>query len=180
MSEHDNRGTESNQQIEAVAATQSTGSGIAASQLEGPWRVSGGRLSAADTKPGFTAQGVEPLDYSNPYSQNVERVWYDGRIVFALDVGRVDIPSAEGVKVAQEYQPVYSVQLDEHGKVTQREEVPGQYNIYDSIPGQEQYSPIWQFNFVIVPRDYTPQTLRSERDCRSSGYPIQRSNVFEN
>jgi len=42
------------------------------------------------------------------------------------------------------------------------------------------YSPIWQFNYVIVPRDYVANTLRSERDCLRSGYKIRRSLVFEN
>jgi hypothetical protein len=42
------------------------------------------------------------------------------------------------------------------------------------------YSPIWQFNYVIVPRDYAPNALRSERDCLKSGYEIRRSAVFEN
>jgi hypothetical protein len=58
--------------------------------------------------------------------------------------------------------------------------VLGQLNIYDSIPGMKKYSPIWQFNYVIVPRDYVPNTLRSERDCLRSGYEIKRSRVFEN
>jgi hypothetical protein len=42
------------------------------------------------------------------------------------------------------------------------------------------YSPIWQFNYVIVPRGYEANTLRSERDCLRSGYDIVRSMVFEN
>jgi hypothetical protein len=42
------------------------------------------------------------------------------------------------------------------------------------------YSPIWQFNYVIVPRDYKANTLRSEKDCLESGYPIKKSRVFEN
>jgi hypothetical protein len=28
--------------------------------------------------------------------------------------------------------------------------------------------------------DYPPNTLRAETDCLRSGYPIHRSNVFEN
>ena len=45
------------------------------------------------------------------------------------------------------------------------------------MPG---YSPIWQFNYVIVPSDYKANTLRSEKDCLESGYPIKKSRVFEN
>ena len=44
----------------------------------------------------------------------------------------------------------------------------------------EKYSPLWQFNYVVVPRDYVPNTLRSESDCLKSGYPIRKSTVVEN
>ncbi len=60
------------------------------------------------------------------------------------------------------------------------ERVEDQYNIYDSVPGMEKYSPLWQFNYVVVPQDYEPNTLRSEEDCLSSGYPIQKSTIVEN
>ena len=85
--------------------------------------------------------------------------------------------------MAQEYQIVYAVELDEAGKLKNGREpdrVEGQYNIYDSVPGMDKYSPLWQFNYVIVPRDYEANTLRSEQDCQESGYPILRSTVVEN
>jgi hypothetical protein len=76
---------------------------------------------------------------------------------------------------------VYSVELDEHQRSRGKPEmVPGQLNIYDTVPGMDRYSPIWQFNYVVVPRDYTPNTLRSEADCLNSGYPILKSLDFEN
>lgn len=168
------------ERIGAVEATRPRGGGIEDSESQGAWQVARGRIGKAEKGHGFNDAGVEPLDYSNPYRQTIERVWYDGKIVFALSGGDVDVPDAKNIKVAQEYQPVYSVELDAHGKAKKREEVPGQYNIYDSIPGQSKYSPIWQFNFVVVPRDYQAQSLRSVEDCKESGYPIHSSNVFEN
>jgi hypothetical protein len=77
---------------------------------------------------------------------------------------------------------VYGVELDEHGRARAetKQMVEGQLNIYDTVPGMDRYSPIWQFNYVVVPRDYTPNTLRSEADCLTSGYPIVRSQDFEN
>ncbi len=33
------------------------------------------------TGPGGAGAAVEPLTYSNPYGQETERVWFDGRIV---------------------------------------------------------------------------------------------------
>jgi hypothetical protein len=58
--------------------------------------------------------------------------------------------------------------------------VPGQYGIYDSKPGDQHYSPIWRYNYVVVPRDYEPNTLKSEEDCLNSGYPVIESDVFTN
>ncbi len=42
------------------------------------------------------------------------------------------------------------------------------------------YSPLWQFNYVVVPRDYEANSLRSAADCLTSGYPIEKSTVVEN
>ena len=89
---------------------------------------------------------VENLTYNNPFGLELERVWFDGKIVFAADAGEVDI-DPERVQVAQEYQVVYSVELDGEGNLSgEPERVEGQYNIYDSVPGMEKYSPLWQFN----------------------------------
>ena len=148
-------------------------------EQEGRWVFRAGRPSPGGGA-GFTEDGVEALDYNNPYGLVVERVWFDGKIVFGVESGELDLDPATN-KVAQEYQVVYDVELDERGKlVREPDRVEGQFNIYDSIPGMEKYSPVWQFNYVVVPREYEPQTLRSEADCVNSGYPIIRSNVFEN
>jgi hypothetical protein len=148
---------------------------------EGPgWTVRGGEARFGLPPAGIRAAGVEALDYNNPFAQTLERVWFDGKLVFALDCGPVDV-DPQKVRVAQEYQLVYDVALDDAGKLAgDPEVVTGQYNIYDSVPGMAKYSPIWQFNYVVVPRDYRPNTLRSQADCRSSGYPIRRSAEFEN
>ena len=146
---------------------------------EGTWEVHHGRPAPGGGS-GFTTEGLEALEYNNPFSLNLERVWFEDKIVYASELGELELDPAVN-KVAQEYQIVYRAQLDERGKpVEEPERVPEQYNIYDSVPGMEKYSPIWQFNYVIVPRDYQPNTLRSEADCLSSGYEILRSMVFEN
>jgi len=125
---------------------------------------------------------VEDLKYNNPYRYKVERVWFNGRVVFATEQGEVDVDPKK-VRVAQEYQVVYAVKLTPKGRLAGGKEprrVPGQFNIYDSVPGMKKYSPIWRFNYVVVPRDYIANTLRSERDCLRSGYEIKKSAVFEN
>jgi len=149
-------------------------------ETEGAWEIAHGAVRAK-RRPTKTRR-VEHLDYNNPYRYKIERVWFDGRIVFATEQGEVDVDPKK-VKVAQEYQVVYAVRLASNGKLARGVEpkrIPGQLNIYDSIPGMKKYSAIWQFNYVIVPRDYAPNTLRSERDCLRSGYEIRRSRVFEN
>lgn len=152
-----------------------------AAAVEGEyWIVEEGQVRAGPRRAIFSASGIELLTYNNPFRQLIERVWFNGRIVYALEAGQVPVDPAK-VKVAQEYQIVYSVELDERGlPVREPERVPGQYNIYDSVPGMPEYSPLWQFNYVIVPRDYVPNTLRSAEDCLRSGYPIIRSNYVEN
>jgi len=154
---------------------------LPASENEGPnWSVEGGEVCLANDRTQFSSDGVEALDFNNPFNLTMERVWFDGKIVYAIDCGELDV-DLDRVKVAQEYQVVYDVALDEHGKLKREPEpVPGQYNIYDSVPGMDNYSPIWQFNFVVVPRDYRINSLRSESDCLASGYRILHSTIFEN
>ena len=148
-------------------------------EAEGVWVLRAGMAHTALPRP-RAIRRREDVDYNNPYRYKIERVWWDGKIVFATEQGELDVDPKK-VKVAQEYQIVYAVALDKRGKLrSEPKRVDGQYNIYDSIPGMRKYSPIWQFNYVIVPRDYKVNTLRSEKDCLKSGYPIKRSAVFEN
>lgn len=147
---------------------------------EQPWTLANGTLGPRWQGTEYRLDGMEAITFNNVFDQNLEQVWYDGKVVYALDAGEVEIDPAL-VKVAQEYQIVYAVDLDERRKKTaEPERVPGQLNIYDSVPGVERYSPIWQFNYVLVPREYQANTLRSEGDCLNSGYQIIRSNDFEN
>ena len=162
--------------------------GVPAGAQGGAWRVAEGAPGPQEERPEtYRSDGTENLTYNNPYGSEVERVWFDGSIVYALDCGELELDFDENraarQKVAQEYQIVYSVELDEAGKFAEGKEpeyVEGQYNIYDSVPGMEKYSPLWQFNYVVVGRDYEPNTLRSEADCLGGGFRIEKSTVAEN
>lgn len=162
--------------------------GVPPGEQGGAWRLTEGNPSPQEERyETYRSDGTENLTYTNPYGSEVERVWFDGKMVYALDCGDIDLDFDENraarQKVAQEYQIVYAVELDEQGKFAggrEPEYVEGQYNIYDSVPGMEKYSPLWQFNYVVVGRDYEPNTLRSEADCIESGYRIERSTVAEN
>jgi len=149
-------------------------------ELEGHWVVENGK--ALESKPGESKwEGdAERLTYNNPFNMELERVWFDGKVVYAAELGELDL-DPDKFKVAQEYQIVHQVELDEKGKPkSEPERVPGQFNIYDSVPGMKNYSPLWQFNYVVVPKDFEPNALRSEKDCLDSGYPIFKSKVVEN
>ncbi len=149
------------------------------SDEEGIWQLRDGKPIKVSSRPKKIAHR-EQVDYNNPYRYKIERIWWDGKIVYASEQGELEIDPKK-VKVAQEYQLVFKVALDKAGRlVREPDRVEGQYNIYDSIPGMKKYSPIWQFNYVIVPRSYKANTLRSEEDCLKSGYEIKQSNVFEN
>jgi hypothetical protein len=147
---------------------------------EGVWEIDHGKPTPKKRRRTRPAGVVEDLHYNNPYGYKIERVWFDGRVVFATEQGDLDVDPKK-VKVAQEYQVVYAVKLNRKRTLaSEPDRVPGQLNIYDSIPGMRKYSPIWQFNYVIVPRDYVPNALRSEADCLRSGYEIRQSLEFEN
>ena len=163
-----------------LAPARGASGGTTVEEIEGPnWTVRGGEIGRGGQS-AWRADGVEALTYNNPFGQVMERVWFDGKMVFAIDLGAVTVDPAE-VKVAQEYQIVYSVELDENGRSAgEPDKVEGQLNIYDTVPGMDRYSPIWQFNYVVAPRDYAPNTLRSEADCLNSGYQIVKSQDFEN
>ncbi len=103
-------------------------------EQEGRWVFRSGQPSPGGGA-GFNDDGVEALDYNNPHGLTIERVWFDGKIVFGVESGELEIDPAVN-KVAQEYQVVYEVELDERGKlVREPDRVEGQFNIYDSIPG---------------------------------------------
>jgi hypothetical protein len=155
---------------------------------EGHWSIQEGTVIQRPPGTAYREDGTEDLTYNNPYNLEVERVWFDGHIVYAVEQGEVMLEfdeqrNAVNNKVAQEYQVVNDVELDQTGKLNDGKEpsrVEGQYNIYDSVPGMPNYSPLWQFNYVIVPRDYVANSIRSEADCLKSGYPIQKSTIVEN
>jgi hypothetical protein len=164
----------------AEAAAHAAEAGAEEQEIEGPnWSIAGGEVGHGG-QAAWRGDGVEALTFNNPFGQVMERVWFDGKVVYAVDLGKV-ILDASKVKVAQEYQPVYAAELGTDGRAVRPPEmVAGQLNIYDTVPGMDRYSPIWQFNYVIVPRAYEANTLRSEADCLASGYPILRSQDFEN
>ena len=122
-----------------------------------------------------TAVDFGDLQYSNPWGQIVHPRWAGGAVVWSIPCGPVTVDPSK-TSVADEYIVVYSMDGDDG----EPEKVEGQYTIYDTKPGDPGYSPLWRHNYVIVPRDYTPQRLRSKEDVLSSGYQIVRTDKITN
>ncbi len=72
--------------------------------------------------------------------------------------------------------PVYSVVYE--SDTSQR--VKGQGSIFDVIPGDEGYNDFWQVVEVLVPDDYTPDTLRSLDDIERSGFDLKWTGTIVN
>ncbi len=115
------------------------------------------------------------LTFSNPHGQRVGPRWVRGEVVFAMPFGIVHV-DPEKQKWAKEFVLVYNMD----GADGRPERVTGQYGIYDTRPGDADYSPIWRYHFVIVPRDYEANALRSEEDITKSGYQVVQSDTYTN
>lgn len=98
-----------------------------------------------------------------------------GEIVFAMPQGIIHV-DPDKQKWAKEFVVVYNID----GPDGRPERVPEQYGIYDSRPGAPNYSPVWRYRHVVVPRDYQPNTLRSEEDILNSGYEVTQADIYTN
>jgi hypothetical protein len=128
----------------------------------------------------YTRDVTEPVDapgitYSNPHQQRVGPRWVRGEVVYAMPLGVVHV-DPEKTRWAKEYVVVYRVE----GPDGRPERAPGQYGIYDSRPGDDNYSPIWRYHYVVVPRDYEANTLRSEDDVLKSGHQVIPADMYTN
>jgi hypothetical protein len=138
-----------------------------------------GRLSGFDLPADWKlADGAKKLTYTNPYRQNLAPRWVDGEIVYRVSFGEVKV-DPKSTKVAKEYIAVYSAP-GPGDPPTKVERVPDQLAIYDTKPGDPGYSPIWHYHYVVVPRDYKANTLRSEKQVVDGGFKIVPVDHFTN
>ncbi len=96
-------------------------------------------------------------------------VWYRGQQINYLAFGSNPVETA----------PIYAfiTGFDDAGNP---QFVAGQNNVIDVIPGDEGYSDFWHVNFVTVPADYQPNSLRSAAEVLNSGYEITPANIVLN
>lgn len=157
----------------ALAQEPEHGHDHGVSSLKGPV-VAG--VPAPDVATVPWVDDVENLTYSNPFGQQIGPVWYEGRMGYAIHGGEVWI-DPERTEWANQYMPVYSVDGGPDGGP---ERVEGQHIIYDTAPGDAGYSPIWRHHWVVVPRDYEANALRSVQDIRDSDYRMVTTDRYFN
>lgn len=82
--------------------------------------------------------------------------------------------STDVTKVATgiEYEPVTG--YDAAGNPNR---VSGQYNIVDTVPGQENYTPARRLVYVEVPADYVANTFKSVDDVKNSKYTTKDAGI---
>lgn len=125
--------------------------------------------------------GVENLTYNNPFEQPVNPAWYEGQQVFHLFVGGAteEPPFA----TAPQYLFVYEDEFEDPTTIegfTEQPKLEGQFVIYPTIPGQPDYTPIWHNQWVLAPRDYEPNSIRSVSELMDSGLQIVESQIWIN
>jgi hypothetical protein len=146
---------------------------------ERPQQIIDGKLTGFDLPADWKlAERTKKLTYTNPFNQNLAARWVNGEIVYRVSFGEVKV-DPKATKVAREYLAVYAAPGPDDPP-TKVERVPDQLAIYDTKPGDAGYSPIWHYHYVVVPRDYKANTLRSEADVLKSGYKVVPVEHFTN
>jgi len=89
-----------------------------------------------------------PATAATPAKQPVVSGFYHGRTITYYDFGPIKLKP--GNKLA----PLWAVTNG----------AAGQHNIVDTVPGQADYSPLWQINMVTFKTGTTPHLLKSKAD----------------
>jgi hypothetical protein len=60
------------------------------------------------------------------------------------------------------------------------QQVNGQLNVVNVVPGDDMYNDFWQVYKVNVPDDYVANTISSQEELVASGYPVEKTNNLVN
>jgi hypothetical protein len=96
--------------------------------------------------------GATASNAATPAKQPVAAGFYRGQTIHYYDFGPIKL--AAGNKVA----PIWAVTNG----------AAGQHNIIDTVPGQADYSPLWQVNMVTWKSGVTPRLLESADDVKQA------------
>lgn len=128
-------------------------------------------------------ENVENLKYNNPFGQQLDPAWNEGNKVFHFFLGAAT--TAPPYKVAMQYLPIRksayngaTTTVDDFMRLVKNAKVGTV--VFDSVPGDANYSPIWHNHWVLVPDDYQADTLRSVAQVQQSGYEVVETPIWVN
>lgn len=124
---------------------------------------------------------VENLTYNNPFGQPVNPAWWERKQVFHLFVGGTN--EEPSFPTVPQYLFVYEDEFEEPTTLDgfmQQPKLEGQFVIYPTVPGQPDYSPIWHNIWVLAPRDFEPNSIRSVKELMDSGLQTVESQIWIN
>lgn len=101
--------------------------------------------------------------------------WYRGDEVRYYDFGMNSPVSGNTVTPA----PIWAfiTGMDDDGNPVF---VEGQHTIIDAVPGDMDYSDLWEVQLVTVPEDYEPDSIRSRDEVEMGGYEITPPGIYVN
>jgi hypothetical protein len=112
---------------------------------------------------------IVPLEAKSPVYPIVP-AWHEGMQVGYLDIGPTPI------RAGNVYQCIRGFDKSS-GRVVP---VEGQKLIFDALPSNPQYSPIWRLHYVRVAEDFEADSLRSAQDIMARRLPIRPTTMFLN
>ncbi|MCK4258427.1 MAG: hypothetical protein KAX49_05585 [Halanaerobiales bacterium] len=113
------------------------------------------------------------LIYNNPFNQKFSGGWYNCHRVYYLNLGPIIVDETKN-PVKDIYRFVYG--FDNKNPLL----VKGQDNVINVVPTDKNYTPLWKIVYVIVPKDYVPQSIRSIKQIKDSNYKIKKSDIIVN
>lgn len=128
-------------------------------------------------------ENLENLKYNNPFNQGLDPAWNEGNKVFHFFLGAAT--TAPPYKIAVQYLPIRQSAYDGPTRTTDDfmrlvQNAKVGTVVFDSVPGDPNYSPIWHNHWVLVPDDYQADTLRSVAQVMSSGYEVVETPIWVN
>jgi hypothetical protein len=96
--------------------------------------------------------------------------WHEGMLVGYLDIGPMPI------RTGNVYQCIRGIDKSS-GKIVP---VPGQKLIFDALPSDPSYSPVWRLHYVRVPEGVEADSLRSVKHIRGRKLPVRPTTMFLN
>jgi len=119
---------------------------------------------------------VNPDRFAPPRLFNLVDGWYKGQPVTYYDFG-MNTPFAANDMV--QTSPIYVLitGMDMDGNPVF---VAGQHNIVDDLPGDSDYSDLWNVTLVTVPMGYVPDSIRSFQEIENAGFDMTTTDLFVN